>query len=673
MVRKILGKIDKLEKKYLVMCISFLFIIIIVLFLLYDNQIKRVASQPRAILSVESYEHFPDSDAGIIEMNDNSHFRQTLIMVSTEFDGIALMVDNEKNESKGELNISLKKEDNNVIQEWSYDITQFPHKGFINFYLNEEEKTEVGDTYFLDISSENTENTTIKFQRVRGEDMSGALSVDGCVYRGIALSYRINDGFSHAIIYFFAIVSGIIILSIVVIFILLIKKIKIEKIAFFLVLFVGSLYILVIPPYVTPDEQSHISTVYAKSSEIMNKDAINNDGRVIGYNDITSYLVRREIPNANSYVQYIRWLFGRDELITKNDTFELSYSLEVGTLGYLPQIIGMTCGRIMRLNSIQILFAGRIFALLFFGIVTYLCVKLMPFWKTTMLMVAILPMTLQQAVSFSYDSVLNGILFLMTAYCFYLIYTKQSISWQQMLIIIGLCMVVIPIKFIYISLAALCILIPKEKFGGRKKKIIAVGGVALGCTTITIVTNIKRVLNLVVSSEKNKTGVESELEYYTISQVVFHPLETIEVFINTLTRDISYYVETLVGEHLGWLDIHIASIIIIGFIVLLLLSVLQKEGEQHLEKKEKCVMLGIVIVVFVLVLCSMLMAETYIGSETILGVQGRYFMPILPIILFLLQNHTVILKRSLTGVIIYSGLFLNIAAVLDIMGVLLSR
>ena len=46
------------------------------------------------------------------------------------------------------MNISLKKEDNNVIQEWSYDITQFPHKGFINFYLNEEEKTEVGDTYF---------------------------------------------------------------------------------------------------------------------------------------------------------------------------------------------------------------------------------------------------------------------------------------------------------------------------------------------------------------------------------------------------------------------------------------------------------------------------------------------------------------------------------------------
>ena len=185
----------------------------------------------------------------------------------------------------------------------------------------------------------------------------------------------------------------------------------------------GSLYILVIPPYVTPDEQSHISTVYAKSSEIMNKDAINNDGRVIGYNDITSYLVRREIPNANSYVQYIRWLFGRDELITKNDTFELSYSLEVGTLGYLPQIIGMTCGRIMRLNSIQILFAGRIFALLFFGIVTYLCVKLMPFWKTTMLMVAILPMTLQQAVSFSYDSVLkwntfldDGILFLPNIY-----------------------------------------------------------------------------------------------------------------------------------------------------------------------------------------------------------------------------------------------------------------
>lgn len=667
-------KTDKMAKKCFGVCAVFLAIIIMVLFLFYENQVKRVAVQPRSVLSVESYEHFPDSNAGMIELYADTTFQQTLIMVSVEFDGLSIWVDNKDEKSKGMLEIVLKKEGHQqIIQSWSYDITQFPYQGFINLFLNEPEKTEVGERYILEISSKDTQDTAIKFQQVRGEDMAGVFSINENKQEGISLSYRINEGSCHALIYFFAIVSFIVVMGIIVTSILIIKKIKIEKIAFCLVIILGSLYIMVIPPYATPDEPAHISTAYAQSSMLMNKDAIDSEGRVVGYDDMTSYLVRREIPNANSYVQYIRWLLGKNESITESKNFVLGSYLDMGGVGYIPQIVGITIGRIAKLNSIQILFVGRLCAMFLFAVITYLTVKLMPFGKITMLVIAILPMTMQQAVSFSYDSVLNGVLFFMIAYSLYLAYSKERVHWKQILIIIGLNMVVIPTKFIYIAIVALCLLIPKEKFGGRRNKIVAGSTVALGSIVIIIATNIERIFELIATTEKHKGGASSELAYYTASYVLKHPLQTIEVFVNTITRDISYYVETLIGQHLGWLDIGIESIIILGFIILLLLSVLQKEKELRIGASEKYVMAGVIVVVFIMVLFSLLMAETYVGSETVLGVQGRYFLPVLPLILFLMQNKRIVLKENITSFIICGGLFLNISTVINIMGVLLNR
>ena len=43
----------------------------------------------------------------------------------------------------------------------------------------------------------------------------------------------------------------------------------------------------------------------------------------------------------------------------------------------------------------------------------------------------------------------------------------------------------------------------------------------------------------------------------------------------------------------------------------------------------------------------MLISYTYIGSDVINGVQGRYFLPVLPLALCLIQNKNVIVKQSI--------------------------
>ena len=66
----------------------------------------------------------------------------------------------------------------------------------------------------------------------------------------------------------------------------------------------------------------------------------------------------------------------------------------------------------------------------------------------------------------------------------------------------------------------------------------------------------------------------------------------------------------------------------------------------------------IVISVTCLLLTGMLMGSMLIGwtplsSDIILGVSGRYLLPVLPALLMLLKNNTVLLKRDISAQLLY--------------------
>ena len=106
--------------------------------------------------------------------------------------------------------------------------------------------------------------------------------------------------------------------------------------------------------------------------------------------------------------------------------------------------------------------------------------------------------------------------------------------------------------------------------------------------------------------------------------------------------------------------------VIIGFVFLLLVSSLQEEYDCRLSKKQRGVIGVIGLGTSTLILLTFLIAETYIGSETIIGVQGRYFLPILPLILVSIQNKTIILKKNITKMLIICASILEIATIMEI-------
>ena len=75
---------------------------------------------------------------------------------------------------------------------------------------------------------------------------------------------------------------------------------------------------------------------------------------------------------------------------------------------------------------------------------------------------------------------------------------------------------------------------------------------------------------------------------------------------------------------------------------------------------------AVAILVMLLIAGAMLVSWTSRDSMIIEGVQGRYFLPVLPLFLLLIRNETVVLKRDISRGILYTFFCMDAYALLRI-------
>lgn len=76
----------------------------------------------------------------------------------------------------------------------------------------------------------------------------------------------------------------------------------------------------------------------------------------------------------------------------------------------------------------------------------------------------------------------------------------------------------------------------------------------------------------------------------------------------------------------------------------------------------------------ILAVClSMLIAWTRESALTIEGVQGRYFLPYLPMLLVILRNKCIVIKEKIEQYVVYGTVFLQISTMLTIFVFVMSK
>lgn len=432
------------------------------------------------------------------------------------------------------------------------------------------------------------------------------------------------------------------------------------RLAFVLVFAIGMLYLLVMSPLSVPDEQTHYQTAYRLSSVMMfRQDEMNKGDRAYfdyhglgghynlgtGYDRIAEELTQ---PKAE-----------------KSGTRKLKNRIDYALM-YVPQAIGLTIGRLLGLNFILLFWTGRICNLLFYALCVYLAVRAATRFRALLALSALTPMAMQQAASFSYDTFINGLSLLLIALLLRAADRKGRMQTGEYLALLAVTLLMAPAKAVYTPLLALLLFIPAERFGGKRQKAVRIGYLWFAALAAVALFQIGGIRNVVTSGggEANWEGSTN----YTLSYLLTHPQETADLFLSTLRTNLSEWPYQAVGSRLSGMTLEVTAWKISAYMGLLILASQCSEGnELTVRGTERAAFLGITVITVLLVMLTMLLNWTSQNETMIQGIQGRYFIPVMPLLWMCLNNRVVRLNRNPERFLLICAVALHLAVLSGVM------
>ena len=445
------------------------------------------------------------------------------------------------------------------------------------------------------------------------------------------------------------------------------KQIQLSKVEVSLILVVllfGIPMVLLIPPGAGYDEEDHLVRVWELSAfsfipgqlspQEMRYPTVFRDFayRQQGSSGVIDSEFWQRFHRASLYEQG----FVRRELDTKS-----VYSPAL----LFPQALTMRwLGRSANLPALPVFYLSRLANLLSYLFLTWLAIRLLPFGKWILLILAVSPMALFQAATLSPDAISNGIGFLFVAGCLQ-IARVQGIGWRELGRLLILIFLLFLAKLNIISLILLpFLLIPPSQF--IKKGIYVF---LLVATLFLFVLEVGG-WNLIASTNFNSLLLAEANPQAQLSYILTHPF----AFIQTVVKDVAVngwlYVQGWINGYgyYYWTPPQIVSL----FYLLGLAGVIFLDStSEQLDRKHRIVLLLVFAVSYLATVVSLYLSFTPVGLDQVFGVQGRYFVPlVLPLALVLAS-----LSRRKTFTISspnWGGIFLAAALSLNLLGLFLS-
>ena len=302
---------------------------------------------------------------------------------------------------------------------------------------------------------------------------------------------------------------------------------------------------------------------------------------------------------------------------------------------YIPQATGIALARLVTDNVYLITYGGRIVNMIFALLVLYFAIKLMPFGKKLLLIPAMIPIAIEGFTSLSPDAMTISVAFFYIAYILHLAFEKkEQLGIKEKGILLISSIVIALCKIVYIPLVGLILIIPKEKFknAGNKNKIL----------NFCVIAGIAVMINLIwlaISSRYLSTFREGDSKIQVLLALQ-NPILYIQNVLYTFNLNGSNYLLSLFGADLGWGElIKLYSIVPYAFLGIYLFTAITDNELKDKLKKYQIVWISLVILAIVgLIFTSLYVQWTTVGKKSIAGIQGRYFLPILPLVMLLLGS-----------------------------------
>lgn len=403
---------------------------------------------------------------------------------------------------------------------------------------------------------------------------------------------------------------------------------KIELHTCFLIISIpiALLYFIFFAPWNVPDSKVHYGAIYRFSNLIL------------GYTGDDEWNVRETDWKMLKFIwedfsnpemqDMAKVLYNFEIFSDENEVVKMPYTTNhmnyYSFVNYWPQIIGVVLGRLINLSGLFTVYLARFFILMFYIWGCFNAIKKIPVGKSIIMLVSLLPTSLMLSSGMTYDSMVI-ITTLNLIASILVLYKKEGNKKQLIEAMIWAAMVgavkgggyllILPFAFILI-----------DSFKNKKavKNLVCI--LCAGLLSVLLFDVLLQLDNHLYQFGEEGNGKMSA------SFVLEAPFEYMNMCITTYLVCFERFFTSMIGGELG-----LKTIILILFISpIIVLSMFEKD---EIELKEKDKWIGIFVILLSIILTPMmLLSWTTIGDKLIAGIQGRYFLPVLPIALILLTR-----------------------------------
>lgn len=427
--------------------------------------------------------------------------------------------------------------------------------------------------------------------------------------------------------------------------------------AFIATLF-GLSFLIIIPPFQNPDEDVHFFRAYQVANFQIASESI-KDGREFGGSLPASFWETLKINYQGLHGGQLR--FNDDEKyrlgalkqsletpLNSDDQKEFGFTSSsiYSPISYIPHAVGIFIGKVLGSPPVLMMYLGRLSGLLFYLISIYYLIKILPVKKWAFTGLFLLPMILVQASAVTADTVLSVSVAAVIALLLYARENKRLSVAQLIVMGIAVGSAVLS-KQVFFLVIPLLLLIPNEVFANRIKKAVYVastGLLAIACYVAwAAIGNTSKGMQLSVNSGSG-ANVQGQLEF-----LLQNPLDIPMIFANTfLTAERGNGIFESLAGNFGWLDTQMPFVgVILVYIIITLIFF--TDYTRYVREKKQTFNHTLAFTSFLLfsaIGVSLYVAYTAVSGAAIAGLQGRYYVPVLIILLGMYNYKAIMLDKS---------------------------
>ena len=395
------------------------------------------------------------------------------------------------------------------------------------------------------------------------------------------------------------------------------NKLKLHNVALVLIIIFGLLMIFFTPPMSFLDESAHFTRAELISEgqlypEFTDKGIYINDY----YFGLQQSYYGTTILDNGSYNTPITDHKGYWEWTTSSPFYS-----------YLLSALGILFAKLLNLTTIWALYFSRIANLLFYAAIAYFMIKIIPKYKMHLLVFSTIPLCISQACSSSYDAFI--LTFTLVILTYFIKMYLGEVNKKNLAIFLISVLLISLIKQPYIILAFLVFVLPFED--DRLKKISIISIIAMIMLTVLSVGSLFSSLFTTTAIQTYNTSSTTNVSFVGQTRFLLSNPLVILALIKDMVVSIPdlFLLKANFFHYTGYKGIKLINFL---YVIFYLGVSLFYKLDVNLKKKERIILALIFLIAYVGIYIIFYLTWSPLGSTTILGVQSRYFLPVIALL-----------------------------------------